>query len=127
MSKLPLSVTLDDAAILPLPDRARVPSLPMVVAPVNVLVPLSVSVPPLTVTPPEPAMTPPKVSLALVSVRVLPPRATLPLPASDWIDAPLVVAEMSKVPLSVTLDDAAILPLPDRARVPSLPTLVAPV
>ena len=51
-------------------------------------------------------MAPEKVPEAFVSVRVLAPKATVPVPARLVIDSPPLAAEMSKVPLSVTLEPA---------------------
>ena len=90
--------------------------------------PVSVSVPAATVKPPAPLMSPEYEPLAWVSVRSLPAAVTtLPLPDSVLIDAPLVVALMSNVPLSATPLDAAIEPLPLRASFAPEATLVAPV
>ena len=64
-------------------------------------------------------MTPEKMPLPAVMVRFWPPRITLPLPLSALMDVPLV-REMSKVPVSATPDEFAMLPLPDKARTPEL-------
>ena len=83
--------------------------------------------PPVTASMPLPPMVPAKVPLALTRASVLLPRSTLPLPDRLWIAAPALAAAMLKAPLSITLPDAAMLPLPDSARVAPLPIVVAPV
>ncbi len=85
-----------------------------------------VSVPPDTTTAPLPPITPPKVLAALVTLRVRLPRTTLPAPATSRMLAPLVVAEMSKVPLAVTRLDVAMPPLPDSASVVPASMMVSP-
>ena len=72
-------------------------------------------------------MTPLKVVLALESVSVLLPKATVPAPDKVTIDAPEVVPEISNVPLAATLDDDAIAPEVLSAKVAPLLTIVAPV
>ena len=72
-------------------------------------------------------MTPENTPDAFVRVRVRPPSATLPPPARLATDAPLVVAEMSSVPLLVTPLDAATLPPPVSASVAPLSMVVVPV
>ena len=83
--------------------------------------------PALSVRPPVPPMIPAKVSLAAVSVRVLVPSVTAPLPDNVLIEAPAVVPEISKVPLSATPLEAAILPEPVSASVEPELMLLAPV
>ena len=91
------------------------------------MVPDNVSVPlPLTVSAPEPEMTPEKVPAPAVSVSVSVPRVTPPAPDSVLIEAPAVVAEISKVPASATPLDVAIEPEPDSASVPAV-IVVAPL
>ena len=152
LAKLPPpvpSVTAFDSAIAVEPVVARVPfasvSAPMDILPaaeidkvpppltvvVNawpLFVPLSVSVPPATIKPAElvPVIPPANVPLALVRVSALLPSATVPVPVSALMEAPLVVAEMSNVPASATPDEEAIAPEPDSASVPPL-MVVAPV
>ena len=63
------------------------------------------------------------VELALVTVRVWLPSVTVPVPASDAIEVP-VVAEISNVPSSWSRVEDAMRPLPDKASVPAL--IVAP-
>ena len=82
--------------------------------------------PPVRVTPPLPPIAPEKAVEALVRVSVCAPRATLPEPDRVLIEAPDVVPEISKMPLSVTPLDEAILPVPVSASVPPL-IVVAPV
>ncbi len=72
-------------------------------------------------------MLPAKLPAALVSVNVCAPRFTAPLPDRDWMDAPAVVAAMSKTPLSSTSAEAAMLPAPASARVAPALIAVAPV
>ena len=59
------------------------------------------------------------------------PKVTTPTPAplldKLLIDAPLVVPEISKVPLAATLLEFAMLPLPVNASVVLVPIVVAPV
>ena len=69
--------------------------------------------------------------LAVFTVSALLPRLTVLdplLPVSAWMVAPLVVSEISKLPLpdSVTPLEAAIEPEPVSPRMPPL-TVVAPV
>ena len=77
------------------------------------------------IRPPEPPISPPNVPAALVSVSVWLPSVTMPAPDRFLIEAPAVVAEMSKVPLSITPLELAMLPAPDRASPPAL-IVVAP-
>src|SRR6185503_10500288 len=91
------------------------------------LLPVSVAVPPETIKPPAPSVAPSKLPLALVSVKLFAPSATVPLPVNVVIEAPAVVPEISNVPLLATPLDAATLPAPDRASVLPLSTVVAPV
>ena len=77
--------------------------------------------------PPVPPTTPDKLPAALATVRLFAPRATAPLPEIALTAAPLVVVEMSKVPLSTTLLEAAIEPVPDKAKVAPESTVVKPV
>ncbi len=65
---------------------------------------VKISYPPVRLTPPLPEITPPKAPAPLVTVSVLDPRITEPAgpPDSAWIEAPDLVAEMSKVPSAVT-------------------------
>ena len=76
-------------------------------------------------------MTPAKVPLPLVIVSVLAPRLTLPEPDSDLIEVPALKAEMSKMPLAMTLLEVAMLPsLPPklmRSSSPPLAIVVVPV
>ena len=76
--------------------------------------PVRVSVPAATVTSPEPPITPLKVVEALLRVRVWPPRLTIPFPVNVTMEAPAVVPEMSKKPLSVTTLELAMPPVPVR-------------
>ena len=73
-----------------------------------------------------PEMAPAKVSAALVIVRVLLPNATEPtlLPDKLMIEAPVVVLLISKVALSMMLLEAAIEPVPVKAKVPPLMVVV---
>ena len=88
--------------------------------------PVSVSVPaPVSVSPPAPPITPANVEDWLVSVSVFDPSVTPPDPDSVAIEAPLVVPEISNVPLSATPLDNAIDPAPASARVPAV-IVVAP-
>ena len=72
-------------------------------------------------------MTPEKVSVALVSVRVCAPSETPPEPFSVVIEAPAVVPEMSREPLSITFEESAIEPVPLRFREPAASIVVTPV
>jgi hypothetical protein len=125
MSKMPLTMMLLDAVMLSPPDRAKVPA-EMVVRPVYELLPERISVPPVTSKPPVPEMEPEKVPLALVKDSGCEPNLIVPEPEREMIEAPPVVAEMSNVPTSTTLLEAAILPLPDNANVP-VEIVVVPV
>jgi hypothetical protein len=78
---------------------------------------LSVLVPTITLKPPAPVITPPKVLTALVRVRVLPPRVTVPLPKRSVTDAPEVVWLMSNVPKAAMLEELAIDPPAESASV----------
>src|SRR5882757_2653691 len=98
----------------------------MVVIPVKLLLPDRVSLPPARVSPPVPEMLPAKVPDALVKVRLAAPSCTAPTPERDTIETSPVAAAIEKVPLSVRLLDAAMLPLPDSASVPD-DMVVAPV
>ena len=75
--------------------------------------------------PPLPLTIPLKLPVALLIVRVLLPNAVVPLPDRLITLVPLVVALISKLALFVTLLEEAILPTPDKAKVPSL-MVVAP-
>ena len=90
------------------------------------MIPDSVSVPPVTERPPLPAMMPAKVVAPLLIVSVLVPSVTAPLPDNVLIEAPAVVPEISKVPLSATPLEAAMLPEPLSAKVPA-EIVVAPL
>ena len=72
-------------------------------------------------------MLPVNVVDAPVKLSIFVPRATLPLPLRFCTVAPLLVAEMSSVPLSSTLVELAMLPLPPRASVAPLAMAVLPV
>ena len=75
--------------------------------------------------PPLPLTMPLKVPVALLIVRVLLPNAVVPVPARLMTLVPLVVLLISKLALFVTLLEEAILPTPDKAKVPAL-MVVAP-
>ena len=75
--------------------------------------------------PPSPLISPLKLPVALVIVRVLPPNTLVPLPAKLMTLVPDVVLAISKLALFVTALEYAILPEPDKAKVPAL-MVVAP-
>ena len=75
---------------------------------------------------PLPLISPLKVPVALVMVRVLVPKTVVPLPAKLTTLAPEVVPLMSKLLSLVTPLELAILPAPDKAKVPVL-IVVLPV
>jgi len=91
------------------------------------LTPVSVSVPPATVTPPVPPIAPLKVELALLRVRFCAPKVTVPAPERSLMEAPLVVAAISKVPALATPLDDAMLPVPLSAKVAPVSMEVPPV
>ena len=62
----------------------------------------------------------------MVIVRVLPVISTPPAPDKVTIDAPVVTALILKVPALATSLELAILPEPDKAKVPAL-IVVVPV
>ena len=72
-------------------------------------------------------MPPENVPDAVVSVKDLPPSVTAPPPDKLVIEAPIVLPEISNVPLSATPDDDAIAPLPFNASVAPELIDVAPV
>ncbi len=72
-------------------------------------------------------MRPSKLSCPAVIVRGWLPSATVPVPARLRIDAPEAVPAMSSVPLSMTRDEAAMLPAPVSARVAPGAMVVTPV
>ena len=75
--------------------------------------------------PPLPLTMPLKMPVALVIVRVLLPNAVVPVPVKLMTLVPEVVLLMSKLALFVTLLEEAMLPTPDKAKVPAL-MVVAP-
>ena len=77
---------------------------------------------------PPPAITPEKVPEALVSVSVWPPlpSETPPAPVRVMIDAPPIVPEMSNVPLSMTLAESAIEPVPFSRKAAPVSIVVTP-
>ena len=75
--------------------------------------------------PPSPLRMPLKLPVALLIVRVLLPNAVVPVPARLMTLVPEVVLLMSKLALFVTLLEEAMLPKPDKAKVPLL-MVVAP-
>ena len=81
------------------------------------------------VPPPMPpsAMTPANVVEPAATVSACAPSATLPEPIRVAIEAPVVVCEMSKVPLSKTTAEVAIEPVPLSASVAPPPISVSPV
>src|SRR5471030_2457035 len=91
----------------------------MIVMPVKLPPPDNVSLPPARIRPPLPEMLPLKVPEALLRVKSTAPSCTAPIPERDVIDTPPVAAAIEKLPLSVRLLEAAMLPPPDRARVPN--------
>ncbi len=134
MSKVPFTRGSEESPIEPEPDSFRVAPASMVVRPVKVLTPVRVMVPfwmsrPPPVPPPAPpsANTPSKVPVAAVSVRVLAPRLTNPEPETVLIEVPLVVREMSKVPLSTRSEESAIDPAVFSERVAPASMVVSPV
>ena len=62
--------------------------------------------------------------LPLVIVKVLPAILTPPAPDKVVIEAPEVTALMSKVPVTATPVELAMLPEPDKAKVPALMVVV---
>ena len=117
-----------EPATVPLP-RVSVDPLAMLVVPVKVLSPVKVIVPVLVAVrlmPPVPLITPPYEPEDVVSVKVCVPSLTPPVFVRVLMLAPEEVALMSRVPLSSTLLEVAMLPLPDKARVPA-EMVVAPV
>jgi hypothetical protein len=72
-------------------------------------------------------MAPLKVELALLKVKFRVPKATAPEPDRVEMLAPLVVAEMSKVPAVATPLEEEMLPAPLRAKIAPLSIVVAPV
>jgi hypothetical protein len=75
-------------------------------------------------------MLPTKVSFAAVMVSVLlpsPTSAVESVPASDLIEVPPKVVEISKKPLSMTLLDVAMVPFPSIIKRAPLLTVVTPV
>ena len=133
-------VTLREAGVVGLPTSARVPPpsaaeddicklapLATVTPPLKVFIPVRICVPPLINSEPVPPMAPEKAPEADVSVRDLAPRATVPAPVSALIEAPEVVAEISRVPPFATPDELATAPAPDRDRVAPEAMVVAPV
>ncbi len=115
-SKRPSSTTAE-LAMEPAPVSRSPAPAPMIVSPVKPLTPERVSVPPPTISDPAPKMSPEKVPAASVRVRVSAPSRTRPWPERLTIEAPAVVPEMSKRPLSLTPAEWAIEPLPRSARV----------
>ena len=75
--------------------------------------------------PPLPLTMPLKVPVALLIVRALLPNAVVPVPVKLMTLVPEVVLLMSKLALFVTLLEDAMLPTPDKAKVPAL-MVVAP-
>ena len=75
--------------------------------------------------PPLPLTMPLKVPVALLIVRVLLPNTVVPVPARLMTLVPEVVLAISKLALFVTLLEDAMLPEPDKAKVPAL-MVVAP-
>jgi hypothetical protein len=126
MSNVPKAAMLEELAIDPAPVRAS-PALLIVVIPVYVFMPLSMLVPAITLKPPAPVITPPKVLTALVRVRVLPPKVTVPLPERSVTDAPEVVWLMSNVPEAAMLEELAIDPPAESASVALELIVVVPV
>ena len=88
--------------------------------PERVCVPALIAILPLL-----PLTVPLKVPVALVMVRALPPSSVVPVPNKLTTVAPEVLALMSKFALLVMLLELAMLPDPDRAKVPAL-MVVAP-
>ena len=83
--------------------------------------------PPVPPNSPPSASTPEKVPEALLSVSVLAPSETPPVPFSVTIEAPAVAPEMSNAPLSITFDESAIEPAPLSNRNPAASIVVGPV
>ncbi len=75
--------------------------------------------------PPLPLTMPLKLPVALLIVRVLLPNAVVPVPVKLMTLVPEVVLAISKLALFVTLLEDAMLPTPDKAKVPAL-MVVAP-
>ena len=71
-------------------------------------------------------MVPLNVPEAFVTTNVWLPSCTVPLPDIDVTDALPVTPAMEKVPLFTNPTDVAMLPLPERARVPAV-MVVLPV
>ena len=74
---------------------------------------------------PSPLITPDKMPVASVMVSVLMPNALVPLPDKVLTLAPELVALMSKLLLLITPLEVAIVPSPDKAKVPAV-MVVAP-
>ena len=72
-------------------------------------------------------MMPEKLPEALVRVKVCVPKLTSPLPSNDRINAPVVVAEISNIPLLTRPLELAMLPVPPKAKVTPLLIVVRPV
>ena len=79
----------------------------------------------MVIAPPVPLMMPLKLPVALLIVRVWLPKAVVPLPARLMTLVPEVVLVISKLALLVTPLEFAMLPAPDRVKVPPL-IVVAP-
>ena len=135
LAKVLSSVRLMDSVALSITLPARPPPLPissvpalMVVAPVKVLRPVSVSVSvPVLMRLPAPPMTPPKLlAVSLLAVSGAPPRVTLPAPLS-WLAVWAKPLRSSTPPAATftALLVAKALAMPVR-KVPAS-TLVAPV
>ena len=75
--------------------------------------------------PPLPLTMPLKLPVALLIVRALLPNTVVPVPVKLMTLVPEVVLLISKLALFVTLLEEAILPTPDKAKVPAL-MVVAP-
>ena len=90
------------------------------------MVPESVCIPALIVKAPTPLMSPLKPVLPSEIVNVLPPRVTVPEPLRVAIVVPELVAEISKVPLAATPEEAATDPDVRSAKVAPLLIVVAP-
>ena len=79
----------------------------------------------MVIAPPLPLTMPLKLPVALVIVRVLLPNAVAPVPDRLITLVPELVLAISKLALFVTLLEDAMLPEPDKAKVPAL-IVVAP-